>query len=116
MGAAVRWMAERLHMDLEQALTELERRMDHSARPWMDVRALGGVPVLQAKLPGLFRACFTTRIGGSSSGPFAEANMDARSADNPDARVQQSRPPVERNRLQVGEPLASSRCPRSGVV
>ncbi len=70
-------------MQPAQALSELERRVDDAARPWMVVRDLEGVPVLEARLPGLFRTCFTTRLGGASRGAFASLNLDARSEDDP---------------------------------
>jgi copper oxidase (laccase) domain-containing protein len=66
-------------------LGELERRMDPSARPWITVREMDGVPVLEAKLPGRFRAWFTTRVNGESKGPFCSFNLDPRSEDDPSA-------------------------------
>jgi len=54
---------------------------------------LGGVPVLEAKLPGVFRACFTTRVGLSSEEGDGSLNLDHRSEDHPEA--------VKRNRELV---------------
>jgi YfiH family protein len=71
-------------MEPAQALSELKRRIDAAARPWMAVRDLEGVPILEARLPGLFRTCFTTRLGGVSRGAFASLNLDARSEDDPE--------------------------------
>jgi hypothetical protein len=68
-------------MNVHQALTDLDQRMDASSRAWLAARELGGLPVLEARLPGLFRACFTTRVGGGSEGPFASLNLDGRSED-----------------------------------
>ncbi len=59
--------------------------MDDSARPWMAPGLLGGIPVLEARLPGLFRACFTTKVGGHSEGVFASLNLDPSSEDEPAA-------------------------------
>jgi YfiH family protein len=84
-------------MQPEQALSELERRIDAAARPWMAVRELAGLPVLEARLPGLFRTCFTTRVGGESQGVFASLNLDARSDD--DAQT------VTRNRARIAEAI-----------
>ncbi len=89
--------AERRAMLLDQALSELQRRMDPKAQPWVTVRDLAGVPVLEARLPGLFRACFTTRVGGDSEGPYAWLNLDARSEERPEV--------VERNRLRISEAI-----------
>ncbi len=89
--------AERRAMLLEQALSELERRIDPSAQPWMQARELAGVPVLEARLPGLFRACFTTRVGGDSEAPYASLNLDARSADSPEV--------VGRNRGRIAQAI-----------
>jgi copper oxidase (laccase) domain-containing protein len=77
-------MAEPNGMEPAQALSELKRRIDAAARPWMAVRDLEGVPILEARLPGLFRTCFTTRLGGVSRGAFASLNLDARSEDDPE--------------------------------
>ncbi len=44
-------------------------------------------------LPGPFRAMFTTRVGGESSGPYATLNLSQRSGDHPGV--------VERNRARV---------------
>jgi YfiH family protein len=90
-------MAEPHDMQPAQALSELERRMDAAARPWMSARALAGLPVLEASLPGLFRACFTTRLGGDSHGAFASLNLDGRSEDDPDS--------VARNRARLADAI-----------
>lgn len=57
--------------------------MDAAARPWMRARELAGLPVLEACLPGLFRTCFTTRLGGDGEGVAASFDLDTRSADDP---------------------------------
>ena len=72
-------------MDLNQALSAIDQRLDMAARPWMEAAEVGGVPVIEAKLPGLFRACFTTRIGGASTREYASLNLDPRSEDLPEA-------------------------------
>lgn len=74
-------MAERSRMEVGQALSELDLRMDPAVRSWMAPRELGGAPVLEARLPGAFRACFTTRVGGESEGPFESLNLDPGSED-----------------------------------
>ena len=71
--------------------------MDVAARPWVSVHELAGLPVLEARLPGLFRTCFTTRLGGDSQGSFASLNLDARSQDDP--RV------VARNRARISDAI-----------
>lgn len=38
--------------------------------------------MLEARLPGPFRALFTSRAGGTSAGGFASLNLDLRSADD----------------------------------
>jgi YfiH family protein len=90
-------MAEREDMHLGQTLSELERRMDSAARPWITPRELTGAPVLEVTLPGLFRMCFTTRLGGESGGLFSSLNLDARSEDKPDA--------VAHNRARIAEAI-----------
>jgi YfiH family protein len=54
------------------------------------VREVEGLPVIEAALPGPFRALFTTRLGGESSGSFASLNLSPFSEDDPTT--------VERNR------------------
>jgi copper oxidase (laccase) domain-containing protein len=49
----------------------------------MFVRELGGIPALEAILPGPFRVLFTTRVGGESTGVFSSLNLDPRSEDDP---------------------------------
>ena len=49
-----------------------------------------------AKAPGLFRACFTTRVGGSSEGQFASLNLDSRSDDSREAVA------LNRSRIEGG--------------
>jgi copper oxidase (laccase) domain-containing protein len=90
-------MAEREDMHLGQTLSELERRMDSAARPWITPRELAGAPVLEVTLPGLFRMCFTTRLGGESEGLFSSLNLDARSEDKPEA--------VAHNRARIAEAI-----------
>lgn len=69
--------------------------MDAAARPWISPGELGGVPVLEAKLPGAFRACFTTRVGLPSEDGDDSLNLDSRSDDHPET--------VARNRALVGK-------------
>ena len=76
-------MAERRDSRGGGMLGELEKRMDPSARRWMTVRAVGSAPILEAKLPGQFRAWFTTRLGGKSEGAYSSFNLDPRSEDDP---------------------------------
>jgi YfiH family protein len=97
-------------MQVEQALLELTQRMDSAALSWMAVGEIAGVPVLEARLPGLFRACFTTRIGGESAGAFASLNLNARSEDDP-AVVQRNRARISE---AIGRPLISP-CQVHGV-
>jgi YfiH family protein len=56
-------------------------------------REVGGLLVIEAALPGPFRALFTTRLGGESSGPFASLNLSPFSEDDPLL--------VERNRARL---------------
>jgi copper oxidase (laccase) domain-containing protein len=44
-----------------------------------------GIPILEMKLPGPFRAFFTTRVGGESRGLYSSFNLDLRSEDDPQA-------------------------------
>lgn len=53
--------------------------------------------MLEARLPGAFRACFTTRIGGNSTGPFESLNLDPSSRDE--------RRAVEANRKSISEAI-----------
>ncbi len=61
----------------------------------MVVREIAGIPLIEATLPGPFRALFTTRLGGESSGTFATLNLSSRSEDEPLF--------VERNRARVAK-------------
>ena len=90
-------MAERQDNPLGHALAELEARMAPEARAWMEPREVGGVPVLEARLPGAFRACFTTRMGGRSKGAFESLNLDASSGDE--------RTAVDANRKRFSDAL-----------
>lgn len=74
-------------------LAALKERIDRDARPRLEALEIDGVPVMQADLPGAFRAIFTTRHGGLSRGPYASLNLDPRSLDDPLA--------VEANRARV---------------
>ena len=67
--------------------------IDAAARSRMAVRDVGGTPALEARLPGPFRAVFTTRRGGESTGAFSRLNLSPYSGDDPDA--------VQRNRDRV---------------
>jgi copper oxidase (laccase) domain-containing protein len=59
----------------------LVERIDPSARSCLDVDEQGGVQVIAARLPGPFRAVFTTRRGGVSIGKYHSLNLDQRSND-----------------------------------
>ncbi|MFH0916749.1 MAG: laccase domain-containing protein [bacterium] len=61
----------------------LGERIDPEARPWLEVREVGPMTLLEARLPGPFRTLFTTRMGGESAGVFASLNLDLRSDDDP---------------------------------
>lgn len=78
-------MSEQEGVGLTEARTELERRIDPEARRHFEAGVLADSPVLKVKLPRPFHACFTTRLGGSSTGPFSSMNLDPRSADRPEA-------------------------------
>jgi YfiH family protein len=65
--------------------TALLERIDPPARSRFAVRTIGDTPVLVPRLPQPFRAFFTTRLGGDSSGAFASLNLDLRSPDSPTA-------------------------------
>jgi copper oxidase (laccase) domain-containing protein len=88
--------------DGSRAAAALFERMDPDARSRLDVREREGVPFLEARLPGVFRAAFTTRVGGDSGGPFTSFNLDPRSADDP-TTVQRNRSRLER--ILTGETL-----------
>jgi YfiH family protein len=64
---------------------EMECRIDPAARRHFVAGVLADTPVLEVKLPRPFRACFTTRLGGASEGPFFSMNLDLRSEDKPEA-------------------------------
>jgi purine-nucleoside/S-methyl-5'-thioadenosine phosphorylase / adenosine deaminase len=64
-------------------LAELHERIDLDARPKVEIHLFEAAPVLEVRLPGPFRACFTTRLGGESTGAFASLNLDPRSEDDP---------------------------------
>ncbi len=68
--------------------TALAERIDPEARRRFAVHMLGDTPVIEPRLPQPFRAFFTTRLGGSSSAPFASFNLDPRSPDSPSAVAQ----------------------------
>jgi YfiH family protein len=79
-------------------LAELEKRIDPSVRSRVVVRQLETIPVVEARLPGCFRACFTTRVGGDSKGPFSSLNLSPRSEDDPVA--------VAQNRARIADALS----------
>jgi len=79
-------MAEPIDMTPGWVLSELDRRMDAAARHWLTPRELGSIPVLEARLPGRFRACFTTRVGPEGAG--VSSPFDLRLA--PDDEVTES--------------------------
>jgi polyphenol oxidase len=64
---------------------------------------IGDTPVIEARMAHPFRAFFTTRLGGDSSGPFESLNLDLRSPDSPSA-VAQNR---DRLALDTGRRLVS---------
>lgn len=78
---------------LSRGPAALAERMDPLAVPRLEARVKAGIPYLEARLPGPFRALFTTRLGGESGGPYATMNLRPGSADD--------RPAVERNRSKV---------------
>lgn len=63
----------------------LAERIDVTARPRMAVRDLEGTPAIDVRLPGPFRALFTTRWGGGSAGLYASMNLDFGGGDDPAA-------------------------------
>lgn len=71
----------------------LGERIDPEARSRLEVCEIGAMTFLEARLPGPFRALFTTRLGGESEGAFASLNLDLRSDDDPVA--------VARNRARL---------------
>ena len=70
-------------MDPTQAVSVLDQRMDFGARAWMSAGQVAGVPVLEAKLPGAFRACFTTRVGAAGARVGSLLDLDSRSETDP---------------------------------
>lgn len=78
-------MFEQEGVGLAEARAEIERRIDPEARRHFVARVLADTPVLEVKLPRPFHACFTTRLGGSSEGPFFSMNLDTRSEDKHEA-------------------------------
>lgn len=58
----------------------LQERMSPSVRSRLTAGALGPTPVLEAVLPGPFRACFTTRWGAVAADDRTFFDLDARSA------------------------------------
>jgi YfiH family protein len=68
-------------------------RIDPEARHGLVVREVDGIPIMDARLPGPFRAAFTTRLGGESAGVFSSLNLDPRSEDDPTV--------VARNRARI---------------
>jgi len=57
--------------------------MDPAARTRLQALEIDGVTLIQADLPGVFRAIFTTRCRGRSQGLYASLNLDPRSLDDP---------------------------------
>ncbi|MFH1833595.1 MAG: polyphenol oxidase family protein, partial [bacterium] len=78
----------------------LAERLDPEARSRLKVCEIGTMVFLEASLPGVFRALFTTRIGGESKGVFSSLNLDPRSEDEPAA--------VSHNRSRVGAVVGSA--------
>jgi polyphenol oxidase len=75
----------------------LDERIHPEARSRFSVRMIGATPVLEPRLPKPFRAFFTTRLGGESTGPFASMNLDPRSGEDP---------AVDRNRARIAAATA----------
>ena len=71
----------------------LAERIDREARSRLRVREIDGMLLLETCLSGQFRALFTTRIGGESTGAFTSLNLDPRSSDSPGV--------VARNRARI---------------
>jgi polyphenol oxidase len=71
----------------------LAERIDRESRSQLRVREIDGMLLREACLPGQFRALFTTRIGGESTGVFTSLNLDPRSNDAPGV--------VARNRARI---------------
>jgi copper oxidase (laccase) domain-containing protein len=61
----------------------LGERIDSEARSRLEVRDIGAMTFLEARLPAPFHAFFSTRLGGESGGTFASLNLDLRSGDDP---------------------------------
>ncbi|OFW68387.1 MAG: hypothetical protein A2Y74_00290 [Actinobacteria bacterium RBG_13_63_9] len=78
-------------------LAELEERIDPGVRQRVIVRHMGTITVLEARLPGCFRAVFTTRVGGDSKGAFSSLNLNPRSEDDPVT--------VAQNRARIADAL-----------
>lgn len=78
-------MFERGCLGLAQVCAEVECRIDPAAQGNFVAGVLAETPVLGVRLPRPFHACFTTRLGGSSEGPFSSMNLDPRSVDRPEA-------------------------------
>lgn len=57
----------------------LLQRMDPRASSRVDVREHRGVPCIEARLPGQFRALFTTRVQDGNDGSAASFDLDRRS-------------------------------------
>jgi copper oxidase (laccase) domain-containing protein len=93
----------------------LEGLIDPGARSRLRVRQIDAIPFLEARLPGPFRACFTTRLGGESSGAFASLNLDPRSADDP-AVVVRNRDRVARMLGVQGEESCAGASARTGTA
>jgi polyphenol oxidase len=72
--------------------------MNPAARAKMEPLEIDGLILLEVRLPGVFRAAFTTRHGGCSAGPFTSLNLDRRSDDDPAS--------VERNRARLAQALS----------
>jgi hypothetical protein len=82
---------------LNQPLAE---RIDPAARSRLKVREVEGILLIEAALPGPFRAFFTTRLGGESLGRFASLNLSPFSEDDPSV--------VARNRARLEAPDKST--------
>jgi polyphenol oxidase len=78
-----------------RAVAALEERIDPAAGVALEALLVEGLPLLRMHLPGAFRAVFTTRHGGVSSGAFASLNLGDRSQDD------QALVTVNRRRLAV---------------
>lgn len=91
-------------MDEASAVEALSQRIDPAAGSRLSVDSWNGIPFLEAKLPGAFRALFTTRIGGESAAPYSTLNLSPRTEDSVSS--------VRANRGRISEAVSSIGAPR----